>query len=390
MRLSDAEVKHFMDLTKSDLIIQDPKAVLDGLGVPYKTVGYDSYNMNLRGEKTPSAFISLKNGRWLYKDFGNDQGGTIENIAMDYAGMSYKDALNYCLATYNLSNHLEVAIGKNQSQATYQKPQLTEEQKQNIQSVKEQNKQREVPHKISKVSEIREVISYQLAVDYLKSRGIEKIPINLKLITGEYTNRLGEIKKAFGVGVLTQNGTGADIHFLKQIGSLKTMSFGKKDISFFPNPQSSKIAVFESKMDYAAAYQQMPLDDVNVLIANSTSNASKVADILKNKNFESVMIFNQNDKSGYKFAIDLVQNSGIKEFKSIAYDVLAENKQDINDLILSGKNLRERVQDGNVEQFKSIFHTLSNKAEVQDFKYAGNRLTDQFTDTKKINTSNRN
>lgn len=73
-------------------------------------------------------------------------------------------------------------------------------------------------------------------------------------------------------------GDGADIHFLKRVGDLKSMSFGNKDISLFLNENSKKVAVFESKMDYGARYQQIDLSQVNVIIANTNDNAHKMAE----------------------------------------------------------------------------------------------------------------
>jgi len=188
----------------------------------------------------------------------------------------------------------------------------------------------------------------------------------MKIISGEYTLKNGEQKKAFGVGVLTQDGKGADIHFLKKIGDLKTMSFGEKEISFFKNPNSNKVAIFESKMDYAAAYQQMPLDNVNIIIANSSSNSLKVAELLKKENLtENVMMFNQNDLAGYNFTAQIAKEAGVESFKSIKYDVMSEYKTDINDLLLKGEKIADRIETRGLEYFESIANSLESIQKVQ-------------------------
>jgi len=335
-----------------ELRLQDPKQVLNNLGLEYKTVGYDSYKLKVRAENTASAFISLKNGVWKYKDFGSGASGDIVTLVMDATGNDFKSALNYCLDQYNIPNYLEEA----KESVTH----LSQINKDKIKQIKEQNKKRESSHALSRVKNVYEVSTNQLAVEYLKSRGITKIPPHFKVITGEYTNKYGEVKKAFGVGVLTVDKTGADIHFLKQIGDLKTMSFGQKDISFFKNEDSKKVAIFESKMDYAAAYQQINLDKVNVVIANSTSNAIKVVSFLKEKNLTNeIMFFNQNDLQCYQFVEDIAKGLKLEEFKTIKYNILNEYKKDINDLILKDEKIADRIIQSSKTQIASITKSLS-------------------------------
>lgn len=360
-QFTDDEVKTFIRRTNEELVIQDPHPILEDLGIDYKVIGNDSYRMNLRSEDTPSAFISLKNGVWKYKDFGNGQSGNIVNVVMDFTSKDYKAAFNYSLQTLHVKNHLYEALHSKQQDYA-----LSQADRERIKAQKEENMHREASHPLSHVVGVYEVSTNQLAIDYLAARGIVKIPPHMKIISGEYTLKNGEQKKAFGVGVLTKDGTGADIHFLKKIGDLKTMSFGEKEISFFINPNSNKVAVFESKMDYAAAYQQMPLDNVNIIIANSTSNASKVAELLKKENLtENVMMFNQNDISGYKFTAQIAREAGLVSFKNIRYDAISEYKTDINDLLLKGERIADRIETRCVEYFESIANSLESIQKIQ-------------------------
>lgn len=360
-KFTDEEIKNFISQTNAELVLQDPQPVLQDLGIEYKELGNDSYRMNIRGEKTPSAYISLKGGVWRYRDFGTDKSGNIVNVVMDYTGKDYKSALNYSLQTLGVPNYLEQAL--NSKQQDYQ---LSQADKERIKHQKETNAQRESSHPLSKVTTVYEVSTNQMAVDYLKGRGIVKIPPQIKVINGEYTNSKGEVKRAFGVGVLTRDGTGADIHFLQKIGDLKTLSLGEKDISFFKNPHSNKVAIFESKMDYAAAYQQMPLDDVNVIIANSVSNAAKVAELLVSEGLtQTPMIFNQNDAAGYRFVADIMQKAEIPEVKSIGYQVMTEYKKDINDLLLEGVKIADRIETRPLEYFADIATSLESIQKAQ-------------------------
>ncbi|HUH42349.1 MAG TPA: toprim domain-containing protein [Sulfurimonas sp.] len=353
-KYTEQEIKAFISQTNQELILQDPYPLLRDLGVDFKELGNDSYRMNLRGEKTPSAYISLKNGVWRYKDFGADRSGNIVNVVMDATNKDYKSALSYSLQTLGVKNHLEEALNSQK-----QSHELTNADRERIRAQREANKSRESSHPLSKVTSVYEVSTNPSAVEYLASRGIVKIPPHMKIINGEYTTSKGETKKAFGVGVLTRDSTGADIHFLSKLGDLKSMSLGQSEISFFKNPQSSKVAIFESKMDYAAAYQQMPLDGVNIIIANSVSNSSKVAELLVSEGLtQTPMIFNQNDAAGYKFVAEIMEKAGIPEVKSIAYQVMTEYKKDINDLLLEGIKIADRIETRPLEYFAEIASSL--------------------------------
>lgn len=369
-RYTEEEIKAFISRTNEELVLQDPYPVLRDLGIDYKELGNSSYRMNIRGEKTPSAYISLRGGSWKYIDFGTtgksdnivkNKSGSIVNVVMDYTGKDYKSALNYSLQTLGVKNRLEEAL--NAKQQNYQ---LSQADRERIRQQREANAKRESSHPLSKVTTVYEVATNQLAVDYLAARGIVKIPPQMKVINGEYTNSKGEVKRAFGVGVLTRDGKGADIHFLQKIGDLKTLSLGEKDISFFKNPNSNKVAVFESKMDYAAAFQQIPLDGVNIIIANSVSNATKVAELLISEGLTAPMIFNQNDVAGYKFVEDIMQTAELTEVKSIKYDILGEYKKDINDLLLDGAKIADRIETRPLEYFSNIATSLEAIQKAQN------------------------
>ena len=360
MRYTEQQVDYFKNRTNQELMIQNPQPVLDDLGIDYKEIGNDSFRMNLRGEKTPSAFITLKNGLWKYKDFGNGNNGSIINVMMDATGKDFKSSLNYTLQKLDVKNYLDEAL-----EAKTQNYELSQADRERIKQQREANKQQERSHAVSRVTGTYDISTNQLAVDYLRARGIIKIPPNFKVISGEYENNQGDLKKVFGVGVLTQNG-GADIHFLKKIGDLKTFQIGEKNISFFKNPNSKKVAVFESKIDYASAYQQMNLSKVNIVIANSTSNATKVADVLKENDFEiPPMIFNQNDLAGYQFVENIAESAKLDTVKSINYNVMSEYGKDINDLLLDNQKIADRIEIRDIEYFASIADNLESIKKMQ-------------------------
>lgn len=373
MQLSYDQIKALQKQTADELHVSDPKPILQALNLDYKPIRNDSYKLKVRSEDhEASAYITIRQGVWKFKDFGmskkdttekekNKSGnGTIENIVMEVTGRDYKSALLFCLDTLHIRNRLAEAIQQNRIDYA-----LTQAEQDRIQAIKEQNNQREKSVPISRILNTRDINTYAPAVEYLASRGIHKIPPQFKLITGEYYTKESEAKKAFGVGVLTQ-GNGADIHFLKRIGDLKTMSFGNKNISLFLNENSKKMAIFESKMDYAAAYQQIDLSQVNVIIANTASNAYKIAEFLKDKEYEHITFFNQNDQAGMLFMATIVNDADLTKYSSIQYKEDEQDK-DINDLLLDDQNIIERVQAGEKENFQDINHRINDN--IKNIEY---------------------
>lgn len=358
MQLSYDQIKALQKQTADELHVSDPAPILQALNLDFHHVGNDSYKMKIRNENDASAYITIRDNAWKFKDFGTGKNGTIENVVMEVTGRNYKEALNFCLSTLDIKNRLDEVLCMHKQDFS-----LSQEEHKRIENLKEQNQQRQRSMPLSRVLSIKEIIDYQPAVEYLASRGIEKIPPHFKLISGEYYNKDGEAKKAFGVGILTEGG-GADTHFLKKIGNLKTMNFGSKNISFFANSNSNKIAIFESKMDYAAAYQQIDLSSINVIIANSTSNAHKIATILKENTFEQVTFFNQNDQAGMQFMASIVNEVALIKYSSIQYKEDEQGK-DINDLLLDDQNILERVQAGEVESFQGISKKMENIKEFE-------------------------
>ena len=77
------------------------------------------------------------------------------------------------------------------------------------------------------------------------------------------------------------------------------------------------------------------------------------------------MMFNQNDLSGYKFTAQIAQEAGLESFKSIHYDVMSEYKTDINDLLLKGEKIADRIEARGVEYFESIANSLESIQKVQ-------------------------
>src|SRR5690606_3513685 len=165
---------------------------------------------------------------------------------------------------------------------------------------------------------------------------------------------------------------GADIHLLKPItlkngNVLKTMSFGNKDITVINNKDiNNKIAIFESKMDYAAAYSQdiEKFENTTSIIANGTGNYFKIIQELEKLNAKEkeVLIYNQNDKAGDIFVAQILAQSKINKFDFIKYSP-GEDGKDINDLIKDKVNIEDRFLKNN-----TLIDFISNSKHKDDLE----------------------
>lgn len=127
-------------------------------------------------------------------------------------------------------------------------------------------------------------------------------------------------------------------------------------ITLYIKNDSSTFAT--QKYSPAAAYQQIDLSSINVIIANSTSNAHKIATILKENTFEQVTFFNQNDQAGMQFMASIVNEVALIKYSSIQYKEDEQGK-DINDLLLDDQNILERVKAGEKENVQDINNVQS-------------------------------
>jgi len=82
---------------------------------------------------------------------------------------------------------------------------------------------------------------------------------------------------------------------------------------------------------------------IDVIIANSTSNAQKVAELVKD-NYNSVQFYNQNDNAGIQFMQDIAIGANFTNYKYIVYQN-GEEKLDINDLILKDTFIESRQEE---------------------------------------------
>lgn len=363
---------------KENVLTTDPKVILDSLGIDV-TVKNNKYNFALRAEKTPSVYMEIRGGKWRFRDFGDDNSGDIISIVEQKSGLSFKEALIYCVDIMGIYNPLEnINLEK------------TKERIKELQSKAKENKQsnfkKESKEINSKVTEVLPILDNTKIKEYLESRGIKNVPKGINLIKGIYKNSKDEEKQIWGIGVVNVNG-GADIHFTQKIGNLKSRVIGKPGITFIQNAKTENVAIYEAKFDYAAFMQKYDnlLKDTSVIIANSASNFREVIEFIKSNNLgkNSISIFGQNDLAGATFDYNVAK--GLEkhtkklfsiDYKQIAYgldpnDLLLKNQLDCLDKkeFTSFKLVNSSRLEKRVEKMKNIKKQLENptsKPKIED------------------------
>lgn len=436
VRLDDDEAKQLKDKTKDEILTANPIQVLEALHLNIDKEEPHRIRFKAREERSASAYMIIKGGNWIYKDFGggDDAKGNIITLAQDKLHCEYKEAIQFCCDNLNIPNYFQikldeinyendkrkVAAGWNDSKLQ-EKPKKTSEE---LLKEREEEliKQKKANLEIEKTNSTNSRVTYASKVipndlkNWLRTeRGIGNTEIdNFYYIKGE-TWKLDEndkpydIKTKSGVGVLcatkekakelysqieergyanfdtplsSEQEFGADLHFkpikfTNEKGDeivLKTQSLGAKKNTTLINNNGSTVCPIESKMDYAAAAQQIDFkkEGYDIDIANSTSNADMVAQNIAEQKYDNVYFLNQFDVPGVKFMIDICnkakeQGHTIKKFKFIDY-ITREYKQDINDLHKDGITLHSRTKEGTLEDLNPLLDKIAT-AEKDEEKF---------------------
>ena len=427
VKITDDEAQELKDKTKDEILTANPLPVLEALHLNIDKEEPHRIRFKAREERSASAYMIIKGGDWVYKDFGggDDAKGTIISLAMDKLHCDYKEAIQFCCDQLSIPNYFQIkldeinyendkrkiAAGWN-NVASIQKPKKTsqeilEEREAELIAQKEANLEIEKTNSTnSRVTYVSKVIPDELKRWLKNERGIGKTEIdNFYYIKGE-TWKLNDngiahdIKSKSGVGVLcaskdklkelyvlieqkgyaeldtplsTEQEFGADLHFkpikfTNEKGDeivLKTQSLGAKKNTTFIDYQGETVCPIESKMDYAAAAQQIDFkkEGYDIDIANSTSNADMIASNIAQKKYKNVYFMNQFDIPGVKFMIDICNKAKeeghrINKFQFVDY-VASEYKQDINDLHKNGISLHSRTKEGTLEDLHQLLDKIA-------------------------------
>ncbi|MDF1864390.1 MAG: toprim domain-containing protein [Saprospiraceae bacterium] len=262
------------------------------------------YKSPFRKEKTASFHTSFLNGIWIWKDFGDDSHGTVIDFVMRHENYHEpKEALRY------LRNIYQHGLFENQkSSAGDLNTGLFSYQQQPIKGVKDSWFEREL--EFTEAHEIRNSIIF----NYLESRGIPKNLANLYLKEVKYRN-IKKDKIYFAFGMKNLSG-GYEIRSASDQNVFKSALI-KRDISIVSNASNNKMTnIFEGMTDFLsflvlAKYYCLPTDN-DAIIMHSLSSFKKTIDYIKQKNYNEINTFLDNDEAGYKYNQKFINQLGDK------------------------------------------------------------------------------
>ena len=274
----------------------EPEIILNLLSIPYvKSRNRIIAEATYRSENTASISIQCKEGKYLWKDFGGDFGGSWIDLVMlvrncDYlSAIKFLNYLNGGQETIRLGNKMENRNNKNKEDGKTKKGSEI-----NIISVEDK-------------------ITDKNLIWYLKSRAIKYIPtwllqINYDVIKNgnRYNNSALCIKNEKG-GYALRN------------ARIK-MNIGPASYSFIKNANTNnKIIATEGMFDCLSLYQVL-YDDLKAdfLILNSTENLNKNAIAILN-NYKNIILAMDNDEGGKKASNKVKESLKGKAVKDNSY-----------------------------------------------------------------------
>ncbi|MGB1216546.1 MAG: toprim domain-containing protein [Saprospiraceae bacterium] len=273
----------------------------------YKYVGMSGnrykYLSVFRSESEPSMFVDDSKG--LFKDFGNDIGGSIIDLAKNlHKFRTVSETLQH-LAEFRGSSALLRTSTSNQTA-------IFSENK-NIHNIRIQP------------------LNHFVILQYLENeRKINKSIAKKYMKLVWYDNQLRGGLFAMG----WKNDSGA--WELRSAGekSFKTVT-GTKDITTISGKGRGDFFVFESMLDYLSLLMMKQIEslDGDVFILNSTSLVKRLIPILENQKIESIHTFFDNDDGGRK-ALKKLQDSYSQPFKIHQADFY-DDYEDVNDFWVS-------------------------------------------------------
>ena len=282
----------------------EAETVLNALGLPYKKTGDRLMALaSYRNENTASISIQKRNGKWLWKDFGNGKGGSWIDLVMYALSLNYIDAIKFL-------NNIENAEIDND--------------KKNF-SFGSQKEKGLKPNGIEIIA-VTEIKDFEL-IAYLHSRAIHFIPNWLKQVNYSVTkNNKTYLNSAIGI----QNSSGGYALRNKKI----KMNIGKSAYSLFSKDfQKQLIFVVEGMFDGLTVAEKMKDRLYDLIILNSVKNLNGfVLEILSN--YKNIILALDNDESGKE-----AENKIIRQIKSVQIYKLNFKAKDLNEAFVLKENI---------------------------------------------------
>ncbi|MHB1680717.1 MAG: toprim domain-containing protein [bacterium] len=290
----------------------EPEVILNLLSIPYRRTGNRIMaEATFRAENTASISIQHKEGKYLWKDFGGEIGGSWIDLVMLVRNCDYLSAIKFL----NYINGGQETVSSGQINIDKQDGKTKKGSEINIISVEDK-------------------ITDKNLIWYLRSRAIKSIPEWLLQINYEV---IKNGKKYNNSALCVKNEKGGYALRNQRI----KMNIGPASYSLIKNAKTNnKIIATEGMFDCLSIYQYLDNDlKVDILILNSTENLNKSAIAILN-NYKNIVLVLDNDEGGKKVSSKVKESLKGKTVKDNSY--IYKDYKDFNecymDLMMEEKN----------------------------------------------------
>lgn len=276
------------------------------------------YVSPFRDEKKPSFRIDLRTNRW--KDFGKigKNKGTVIDFIVELKSCSIRQALAILESGINL-----IDIGSND---------FSSFQEQKIRAPKKviDKLGENVKHESVKITDIIDITHHAL-LEYLSDRCIPQ-DIACEFVREIHYINPGQEKEYFALGFKNDSG-----EYELRNKYIQGVS-GKKDVTFLKTgPERTEVALYEGFFDFLSYASDCGKKSLRgaVIVLNSVNLLNRTLEILKNGEFNRILLFFDNDKAG-----DLATMAILEKFPRAAVDMrhLYAGFKDYNDFWMNKKS----------------------------------------------------
>ena len=253
-----------------------------------------------REETSPSFHTSYLGNKWIWKDFGDDSGGTVIDFAMRYYGLnSVKEAIHHL-------SGMDVSI-RRPTPLEFTDP-------------------------ISKLEFIdSRPVSSPSILSYLLQRCIPRELVIKYLREIRYRN-IESGREFYGFGMQNRS-SGWEVRSATDKLKFKT-ALVKRDITIIES-DSVVVNVFEGMLDFLSLLVMTDTDRLNgqVVIMNSLTSFNKVVDYVKSNEVYKLNLFLDNDQHSIKY-IERFRQALYLEID--AFNDCYQPHKDLNDALVAG------------------------------------------------------
>ena len=281
------------------------------------------YSSPFRKETDASFHTTFINGKWIWKDFG-DEGGNVIDFVMRHQALSFKDALAFVRDRFQ-GPLLDYSKPRNPTQTK----QLPLSFKKAVSAQNDNVPARELVFKSA------EPIRHPAIKQYLQD--VRRIPFaisNRYLEQVTYLN-LSKGREFFAFGMKNDSG-GYEIRAASDTYKFKSALI-QRDISLIPGAEegSDTVIIFEGMTDFLSylAWQDQTQAMDDVIVLHSISSLKRAKGTIEQKGYSKVMTFLDNDPTGNKATAKLIKE--LPERLVLPQNDLYANAKDVNEAWVS-------------------------------------------------------